>query len=527
METTVPSVGKASAVTGSLPVRHVTLFEDRAHVVRRGVVALPAGSVVVQVSGVAPVVSDRTLRALLVKGPAGTTVVEARMRRLKLILSGDKPEETQRMRRELQAAEQEVAAADGRIDALRQDITTYEEVRQQAFSEVAVDAAWGRGGAPEWRGHLDRVGQAEAAARASLADEMVAREALARRQSDLVDLLNARQRPDAVLTTTLEIQLDVPEAGEAELECAYTVPGACWRPAHTARLVGGKLDFQSEACVWQNTGEDWSDVRLSFSTQRLSRGVEPPPLASDVVSVQKKAAQLVVEAREQEVATTGLGAGVKTVSQVPGIDDGGETRHIEAAAPASVPSDGRPHRVPVFDFEASATLTRVVMAELSLAVHLRSEQVNGATLPLLAGPVDLVRESGFVGRTALTFVAPGEKFALGWGPDAALRVRRDHDTVEEQTTLMNALSAWTTLDHRITVRLSNIGEEPVQIEVTERMPVSEVEKVQIVAEPKNTTQAATPDKDGFVKWSVAVPPNEHGTVKLHYKLKRHRDVVES
>ena len=512
-------------LSAPLPVRQVTLFEDRAHVVRRGVVALPAGAVVVQVSGVAPVVADRTLRCRVLSGPAGAKVVEARMRRLEVILSGDQPEESRRRVEAQRALEVEIHALDARMDALRQDIAGLKEARAQAVGEVAVDAAWGRGDAPAWRVHLEMIGERDRAARARLAEEMVAREELGQRYADLTALIAARQRPDQVLRCTLEVQLDVPTAGEAELECVYSVPGACWRPAHTARLSGAKLAFQSEACVWQATGEDWSDVRLSFSTQRLSRGVEPPMLTSDVLGVQKKAAQLVVEAREQEVATAGLGADTRTVAQVPGIDDGGETRHLEAMAAASVPSDGRPHRVPLFAFEAVAALTRVAMAELSLAVHLRTEQVNEARQPLLAGPVDLVRESGFVGRTALMYVAAGERFPLGWGPDAGLRVRREHDEVEEQSTLMNALSAWTTLDHRVTVRLSNIGDAPATIEVTERVPVSEVEKVKIEPDAKDTTHGLLPDRDGFVRWTMTVPPNENALVKLHYKLKRHRDVV--
>lgn len=513
-------------VGATLPVAKVTLFEDRAHVLRRGRVALPAGSIVLQLSGVAPVVADRTLRCRVLTGPAGAKVVEARMRRLKVILAAERPEEVRERTRQLEALTRELAATDARIEALRHDLAAFKEARTQALGEIAVDAAWGRGDAASWRPHLELIGERDAAARTQLAAESIAREGLARRHADLTALIAARARPDDVMTTTLEIQLDVPEAGEAELECAYTVPGACWRPAHTARLVGAKLAWQAEGVVWQSTGEDWTDVSLAFSTQRLSRGIEPPPLAADVIGVQAKAAQLVVETREQEIATAGLGS-VQTTSQVPGIDDGGETRHLESPATASVPSDGRPHRVPLFAFEASAAMTRVAMAELSDAVHLRTEQVNEGKQPLLAGPVDLIRESGYVGITGLPFIAAGERFPLGWGPDAGLRLRRRHDQVEEKTTMLNALSAWTVTDHRVELKLSNIGEEPCTIEVTERVPVSEVDKVKVEPEAKNTTHGLLPDRDGFVRWTVSLAANENSKIKLHYRMKRHRDVVSS
>mgnify|MGYP006960622566 CR=1 FL=1 len=90
-------------------------------------------------------------------------------------------------------------------------------------------------------------------------------------------------------------------------------------------------------------------------------------------------------------------------------------------APARVPSDGRPHRFPAFEFEVPFTEQRLVKGELAEAVIVRTEHDNGAALPLLPGPVDLVRDSGLVGRTWLDFTAPGETFELGWGPDLALR----------------------------------------------------------------------------------------------------------
>jgi len=49
-----------------------------------------------------------------------------------------------------------------------------------------------------------------------------------------------------------------------------------WRPLHEARLFADdRLLMSSSAVVWQNTGEDWSNVDLSFSTALSSLGVEP------------------------------------------------------------------------------------------------------------------------------------------------------------------------------------------------------------------------------------------------------------
>jgi uncharacterized protein (TIGR02231 family) len=231
-----------------------------------------------------------------------------------------------------------------------------------------------------------------------------------------------------------------------------------------------------------------------------------------------------VEAREQEIATTGLGRGEEAAasSTLPGIDDAGETVSLQAATASSVLSDGRPYRVPLSVFESDAELERVAMPERVPAVVLRSVQTNRAGSPILAGPVDLLREAGFCGRTSVLYVAPGEKFAIGWGPDQELRVQRD---TESETEDQRLLSSWITRHHRVTMRLSSIGPRDQAVAVTERVPVSEVEKVVVEFDAKTSSRGAEPDADGFIRWPVRLGPFQRTTLELKYTLKKHRDVT--
>src|SRR5262249_31705661 len=146
----------------------------------------------------------------------------------------------------------------------------------------------------------------------------------------------------------LVIDLVAEHASEVTVTASYIVPGAAWRPYHRARLVRetARVEWETTACVWQATGEDWRDVDLTCSLERPSLGVEPPELADDELYARRKPDQVVVETREQELETTGLGGGP---AEVPGIDDGGVGLKL-AATHVSVRADGRPHRVAVGGF---------------------------------------------------------------------------------------------------------------------------------------------------------------------------------
>jgi hypothetical protein len=144
----------------------------------------------------------------------------------------------------------------------------------------------------------------------------------------LVSQRQAFDRPDTRFTAWLEADVLVTGQTAVELSFEYTVPNALWRPMHSARLADGALFFESRACVWQNTGEDWKDARLAFSTARASLGIEPPLLSDDFLTAQKKQDKLVVQAREVVIqkAKAGPGGGgsapAPSTVELPGVDDG-------------------------------------------------------------------------------------------------------------------------------------------------------------------------------------------------------------
>ena len=211
-----------------------------------------------------------------------------------------------------------------------------------------------------------------------------------------------------------------------------------------------------------------------------------------------------------------------SAAELPGVDDGGQTWLVTASERANVPSDGRPHRVPLSAFDAEVELGLVVRAELVTAAVVRAQLRNEGERAVLAGPVDLIRDHGPVGRTSVGFIAPGERFELGFGPESDLRVRRE-DVVLRQT--KSKITGWTRTPHRVMLRVSNLGDAIREIEITERVPVSEVEAVEIAVDRETTTSGAGPDRDGFVSWNQTLAPRGKTTVRLDYTISKKRDVT--
>ncbi|HRC54577.1 MAG TPA: DUF4139 domain-containing protein, partial [Kofleriaceae bacterium] len=357
----------------------------------------------------------------------------------------------------------------------------------------------------------------------------------------VVDQAQQRKGKDVA---TLEIDCLMTPLGPGEASAAdaatltieYLVPAAAWRPVHRAQLVGSSVSWELGACVWQRTGEDWTDVDLSLSAERPSLGVEPPELSDDELEVRPRPATVQVQAREQEIERAGGGSDPSAAAPtVMGIDDGGLGLVLRPATRATIAADGRPHRVTLSSFQSDAEVELLAIPLRSPLCHVRTRFTNHGKSPLLAGPVDLVRRAGVVGRGETGFLAAGERATLGFGSEPEVRVHRE---LREEQDEGSILSGSVTRTVRVIIRVSNLGSSARQVLVQDRVPVSELEQVVVTVSapeafrlererrpgeaPLAQITERTIDEHGLVTWVVPLAPRGRAAVALEYRIKSPR-----
>jgi uncharacterized protein (TIGR02231 family) len=516
-----PAFPEAAPVLDA-PVRVVTLLEDRAQVTRGGTVRVRAGQNRVVVQGVAPVMQDVSLRAEVITGRA--RVADVRVRRSLRIRMADKPEAArvleeriEALRREREQVLEDQARARARFERIQRMLVL-------GASEIPEDAGWGMGAAAQWQDTFDSLFRKARQLRESALKATFTAERLAEEIAAVTRQRQAMARVDQQVVGWLEVDVLAEAEGEVEVRIHYVVPNALWRPLHSARLLEGKrILFASSAAVWQDTGEDWKEAELRFSTARSSLGIEPPLLQADLLTVKKKSETVVVQARMVQVQKAGLGSApasggaapaAPSAVDLPGVDDGGETRNLRAPGRNTIVSDGRPHIIPLFSFEAEAESSLVAFPELETQAFLRAVARNTSPNPVLAGPVELLQENGFVGWTQTLFVAPQEKFELSFGPEESIRIQREVKSEKE----LNPVSKWNETTMQLTLYLSNLSGSARTVAVTERLPVSEIEHVKVELDREKTSGVPVLDENGFCTWKAELPPNGHARLHLVFKI---------
>lgn len=520
METTeyMPPLDEARTLV-TLPISSVTVLEDRAMVVRTGVISAKRGRLQLALLDVAPILQDVSLSAQTLSESA--RIADVRVRRALRVRRSERVEkivaletEAERLDDRLTTALDRRARASSRSHRLWQMLT-------QGASELPEDAAWGRVDETVWRRTFQALFERVREQQSTLLDAHFEADDAADDLEALIARMALLDRPDISVAAWIEIDVSCEQDAPVELSVSYVVPNALWRPIHRAELRGDKLRYTIRSAIWQRTGEDWEGVKLYLSTARTALATEPPMLSDDLLRVTRKSEDVKLEAREVEIQTTGPGDapadGQRPQPQgveLPGVDDGGEIRVLEIDGTVSVPSMGQPTFFDVSTFDSDARVERIAIAERIERVVIRCEATNTSALPVLAGPVELIRDHGAIGWTETPFVAPSARLELSFGPDDALRISREASLHREE---VDRVDRWHRRDFWVDLFLSNLGLQPAVVTVIERVPVSEVEevKVQIL---EGTTNKASPDLDGMVRFTISLAPGAKEKIKLRYQV---------
>ncbi|MBM4279498.1 MAG: DUF4139 domain-containing protein [Deltaproteobacteria bacterium] len=507
----------------------VTVYEDRADVVRVADITLPAGTGAVRLSGLSPLVDEARLVAR-VERPDGARHDGARVDDVVIVrrVIGADDDELQRRRRQRQEARDRLVADKRAVD---DELVACAAAAEDAWTSLrfhldAVARQLGCGGsARDLDASFAPLAQAARDADAALAAARAQVARLAIADKALAAPIRLPGRTRRVGDVIVHLGAAAAEGDRAaRLVVATVVPCAAWRPSHEARLArhherrdAGDVTFVTHAAVWNRTGEDWRDARVVLSTARPSQGASLPPLHEDRLQLRSKTAEerrvVVVEHRTEAVPASATRGGA------PGVDDGGEAR-VFAVDNASVPDDGRPHLLPLAAFQTPCALARVCVPERSPLVYLRASLKNASRAPILAGPVTLVVDGSWVGIGDVLYTGQGDDLDLSFGSDDRFVARLEKTTHTEQRLMGRDVQHY--IQRATLTSTASAAEEVV---VVLRTPVSELAQVTVVPSAQHITERdAAPDPHGLVRARVKVEPGRDRVVAHGFSFDASGDV---
>ncbi|WNG50752.1 mucoidy inhibitor MuiA family protein [Archangium minus] len=507
------------ALVAPAKVSSVVVYPDRALVTRVETVAC-SGRALAVFESVPPAAEPSSFRARSEDATVESLVSEERP------LRSEFAPELEALRGKREALDREIAEL---VDARTRGQTLQQ--LGESLSTVAVERVKRELTEPKpdtraWAQALDAALDTRLRAAATLSDQ-TARLREAQRE---LDALQAKQ---SFLTFSaermerrVEVRLACPSEGRARVELQYVVGGAGWAPVYEARAdeAAGQVELSTFATVRQSTGEDWSGVRLVLSTARPRANATPPELRPLALGAQERRAERKVLVRRDEQQQHAQAGG-----QTPGETEGSlrtasQGLSVQLLVPelAQVPGDGSAVRLRVARTKLKSSFVWRTVPKLHPVVFRVARLVNGAPFPLLPGPVDMFRASGFIGRQSLEQVPQGGAFQLTFGIEESLRVERV--VVQEIARDEGLFGGRRRFHYAYRFNLGNYRARPETVEVAEHIPVSELDDVKVELDNEKTTGGyALEAMDGIATWKLTLAPSEQRSVDLSF----HVDVPSS
>ena len=519
-------------------IESVTVYPDRALVVRRGTAHIESGAQEIVVAGLPPQLDVESLRASG-RGEVGVKIngVEARERPL----TEANNETAREVQRELDAA-QDAGNALGQSDsALQNRLDTLQKLARDAAKRFADSLSKGQSSLEQLTALLDYI----AAQTASINAERGALELRKRDNAALQIALSQRLKQlksgARRVKRVVAVLVESSGAGEWQLELSYLVGGAKWTPLYDARVTTAPekqaFSLSLHALVLHESGEDWNEVALSLSTARPGLGTLPPKLAPlwiDVphlpvpVAPRMMRARVGAEREETGVVGTGDTDGMLLLSASSALI---EAQHIEASVESegatvefalphrlSVPGDGQTHRVAIATREFPAKFDFFAVPRRVELAYGRATITNNSSLSLLEGQVSVFRDGVFVGRATLKNTAPGGEFQLFLGPDEQVRANRE---LAARDTDKNFLGSTKRVHFAYSIEVHNLKTRAVKLGVQDQIPVSRSENIKVKL--RSSSPEAAPGDLGLLDWELQLQPDEKRVLRFDFAVEAPRE----
>jgi uncharacterized protein (TIGR02231 family) len=514
----------------------VTVYRDRAEVIRQATVRVPAGASTVEFANIPFAVEADSLRVGAEGVPAILGAVELRKR-------VEEPKDTP----ELEAARQEVRRLEMEIDALNSDATIDKELKSflQSLGKVtaarqAEDLGEGKADPEAIAGFYDLL---ESKLHA-LGAARLKRQEQSRELHEELELARARLqtlRPPAnIRSRVAAVEVEAAGAGTLTLRLAYLQPGASWRPAYRATLdaATGKVSLIAEGVVRQSTGEDWADVDLHLSSASPAKGVEPPMLMSWVLRPAQPtwdgegalAENVVVDRRRyQNILVQAPGAADAAAEPEPSAVS--ESRVVRSAynvafhvpGGSDIPADGRDHRVVLRQETLESKVVHRTVPGIDPRAYLTAITTSPEEYPLLAGPVRVFTGGAYLGSYPLKETGPGTVLPIPFGVDNRIEITRVPEPKKKSKEGFTGKLRQVHKTER--TLLHNLMDREVTVVLEDRLPISEDERIVVqIGDDTTPNYKDSERRPGVMIWDVTLGPNEKKEVVLEYTVRFPREI---
>lgn len=365
--------------------------------------------------------------------------------------------------------------------------------------------------------------------------------------------INARRnRP----SNDIRVIVEAANAGTAPVSLSYFISGAGWVPGYNIRAkdTQSPILLEYKADVYQNTGTDWENVRLTLSSGNPNLGGTQPILSPWNLYVQEPVVLNTImvapgggsnegytkadEAKEETQSwdfeatdslrspqlgmflggTTAeygdLSGGEVTLADYTTLQEGATTAEFDISVLQTIRSNGKSEQVSVKTTQLPAQYRHFAVPKLDHDAFLVAGLTGWDTLSLLPGNAQIFFEGTFVTEVSINPAYTSDTLNISLGRDKKVVIERNQ---LKDFNKVRTLGANRERTFAYDIKVRNTKEGAVTLNLEDQIPISQDKD--IVVNLVDASGAKKDDATGKLSWELKLEKAETKVVKLMFTVK--------
>ena len=351
-----------------------------------------------------------------------------------------------------------------------------------------------------------------------------------------INALNSKaknQYSNVVIQVTSEVDKNV------DYELSYNINNrAGWKPCYDIRVdkIHDSVNITYKAEMYQNTNEEWEDIKISLSTGNLNQSNNAPSFNPNYLHAKNnnynnKSRVLTTAAPrydvyETEGANIDVGMAMEddimkvssSSADFTTVDFSGTQIQYDIGLPYSITSSKKSLFIEIQKINLFATYDYYSYPKMDKDVFLMCHLSSIAQQNFLSGEAQLFFEGKSVGKTYLDPLSTKKTIDLSLSRDLSIIAQRKPiKKLSIETKIGDKVKQERTFE----VSLKNNKQERVKVKLVDQIPVSNDKSINV--ELMESSDAKLTKNNGKLTWIIELEPNTSVTKSFSYVIKYPED----
>lgn len=322
-----------------------------------------------------------------------------------------------------------------------------------------------------------------------------------------------------------------------KLTLSYLVSGAGWIPLYDLRseIASGKVNLNYKAQVYQNSGTDWKDVKLTISTNNPYQNKVKPilhPWYIDYYSARPAPGTLNAngymapvaqqldfkKTRSADQEDVAYEKDAMTAANFTQVVDQLISAEFRIDLGYTILSNNEKHMVLISNTDLTANYKYYTVPKMDASVYLVAQISKLDELQLVPARANIFFDGSYIGETYIDPTSMEDTLSLSLGKDPNIVVKR---TLLKKDSKERIIANQKEKTNSFQIEIKNNKSTNVTVIVQDQIPVTQNASIQI--EATEIGKAKLDEVTGLLEWEVSLKPKESKLLKFVYKVKFDKD----